>query len=67
VVSFIALGSFTSWGVRPPAHHEYIEDGYVGDRTVTPPHEHRSVRTTDVVYEDEHGARVERERRIARH
>jgi hypothetical protein len=68
VFSFIALGSFSTWGAHPTVHTEHIEDGYVGDRTVTTPHEHRRVQTTDVVYEDDAGgAHVQRERRITRH
>jgi hypothetical protein len=66
LVSFIALGSFTTWGVRPPVHTEHIEDGYVGDRDLTPPHEHRQVNTTDVVYDDGDRSVVRRERRISR-
>ena len=59
LLSFVALGDWGSWGRR---RTEYYGDSPVSD--VTPPHEHRRVETADVVYEDDRGPRVERERRI---
>ncbi len=64
IISSAAFGSFfadTADGIR----HRHIDrevDYY--EPQPTPPHEHRRVQTKDVVYEDEHGPRVERERRI---
>ena len=59
IVSFVFL---EGWSFGGPART--VRDDY--DTGVTP-HEHRRVRTTDVVYEDDHGDHhVERERRITR-
>jgi hypothetical protein len=62
--SFLALGELDWFGGRrygssPHGHEDYAAD-------VTPPHEHRRVDTTDVVYEDDHGPRTERVHRVHR-
>jgi hypothetical protein len=66
LLSFMMLGDWAGWGRR---HTDYYVDD-VHTTTTTPastlPHEHRRVETTDVVYEEDHGPRVERERRIHR-
>ena len=60
VFTFAALGDL-DW-ISGPRYR----DGYHLDDT-TPPHTHRRVDTTDVVYEDEHGAATtERVHRIQR-
>jgi hypothetical protein len=60
IVSFAFL---EGWSLGGPSRT--VRDDY--DTGVTTPHEHRRVRTTDVVYEDDRGDQhVERERRISR-
>ncbi len=54
--SFVALGGFMFPATRHHTDH-YIDDD------LTPPHEHRTVKTTDVVVEDDAGTHVERVRR----
>jgi hypothetical protein len=60
LMSFMLMGEFEWMSTR---HDHLIEH----PDSLTPPHEHRRVETTDVVYEkDPSSTRVERERRIRR-
>jgi hypothetical protein len=66
LLSIVALTEFWSWGTPGYPQPPHGDDVYTHDSDLTPPHEHRRVQTRDVIYEDEQGARVERERRIRR-
>jgi hypothetical protein len=71
VLSFLMLGSMTGYDdVIPTRHadttHAISSHDVVSTRPATPPHEHRHVETTDVVYEGNEGTRVEREARVRR-
>jgi hypothetical protein len=55
--SFIALGDWSGWRSD---HHTHVDD------RMTPPHEHRRVERTDVVYEDDAAPRTERVDRVIR-
>ena len=60
IISFAFLEGWTfAAPTRTVSHDSY-------DTDVTPPHEHRRVRTKDVVYEDDDDHYVERERRVTR-
>src|SRR4051812_42093260 len=60
LLSFVALGDFAPYRGRR-YRSDYVADDY--DRGVTTPHEHRSVDTHDVVYDEDGSERVERVRR----
>ena len=66
VLSFLVLGGLTSAYDSGPSNVRYVEPRVEPRADTTTPHEHRRVETTDVVYEDDDGNHVERERRIRR-
>ena len=63
VFSMIALEGMFAVGARR-GHHHYEE--HIHEPEMTPPHEHRQVDTTDIVYDHPRGSRVERVRRRRR-
>jgi len=63
LISLALAGGLYSWGDGRAHTTRYVDDTH----GVTPPHEHRHIETTDVVYEDtEHGPHVDRVERIRR-
>ncbi len=65
VLSFLMLADYGTSPRRRRVYRDYVDRDYV-DEPPVPPHEHRRVDETDVVYEDDDRPRVERERRIRR-
>ena len=64
VMSFLVLGSFTGFDDALNNGHGAHNAPATYSSGQTQPHEHRRVRSTDVVYEGDNGSHVEREHRV---